>query len=76
MLDHYPALCARVELRARSTLLLVLMHEAFRSPHTETIVVERLPCKPLAWGLSPKIFVGPYCDPAVLNAASITAKNE
>ena len=48
MPDHYPAFHVRVELRARSTLLLILMHVAFRSSHTETIVVKRLPCNLLA----------------------------
>ena len=61
MPDHCPVFCVRVELRARSTLLLVLMHEAFCSPHAETIVVELLLCKPLTLGFSPKIFVGHSC---------------
>lgn len=62
MPDHYPVLPIRVERRARFTLVLGLVYEAFRSPYIKTIVVERLPCKLLVWDLSPKIFVGYSCS--------------
>lgn len=72
MSEGYPARRGPVELRARSTLL-ILTHEAFRSSHGETIVVERLPCKTLAWGLPPSYLWG---IPVVLNAAPATAKDQ